>query len=201
MARLLIKTEGLENRTLELRLGVNRVGRSRDNDFPINHSTVSSHHCELTLTTDGVWLHDCGSTNGTFVNGDAVTDAWLSPGQELKFGDVELFIENVEVNVAIPQFDRAQPKIEPIMLEDGTVLCLNHPQSPVTYKCTNCNAVMCSACVHVLKRQGGQPLFLCPTCSHKCERIQAATAKKKKSFLGYLQDTVKLQFKHTFTKK
>ena len=42
MARLLIKTEGLENRTLELRLGVNRVGRDPDCDFPIDHPTVSS---------------------------------------------------------------------------------------------------------------------------------------------------------------
>ena len=33
MARLLIKTAGLENRTLELRLGVNHVGRDPDCDF------------------------------------------------------------------------------------------------------------------------------------------------------------------------
>ena len=30
MARLLIKTEGLENQTLELRFGTNRVGRDPD---------------------------------------------------------------------------------------------------------------------------------------------------------------------------
>ena len=41
MARLLIKMEGLENRTLELRFGVNHVGRDPDCDFPIDHPAVS----------------------------------------------------------------------------------------------------------------------------------------------------------------
>ena len=49
MARLLIKTEGLENQILELRLGVNLVGRDPQCDFSINHPTVSTHHCELIL--------------------------------------------------------------------------------------------------------------------------------------------------------
>ena len=101
MARLLIKTEGLENRTLELRLGVNRVGRDPDCDFPIIHPTVSTNHCELVVTGVGVMLRDCNSTNGTFLNGDPVREAWLLPGQEVKLGDVELFVESTEVNVAV----------------------------------------------------------------------------------------------------
>ena len=103
MARLLIKTEGLENQTLELRLGVNHVGRDPDCDFPIDHPTVSTSHCELVLSNDGVMLRDCDSTNGTFVNGEPVKEAWLLPGQTVHLGDVELFVETTEVNVAIPQ--------------------------------------------------------------------------------------------------
>ena len=106
MARLLIKTEGLEQRTLELRLGVNRVGRDPDCDFPIVHSTVSTSHCELVVSSEGVMLRDCDSTNGTFINGDPVTEAWLIPGQEVKMGEVELLVENTDINVAIPQFER-----------------------------------------------------------------------------------------------
>ena len=198
MARLLIKTAGLENRTLELRLGVNRVGRRPDCDFPISHPSVSSNHCELILSTDGVRLRDCGSTNGSFINGDPVTEAWLLPGQEVKLGDVELFVENTEVNVAIPQFEReSQMPLQPVVLPDGALSCPRHTETHAVYKCTHCNEVMCNACVRVMRRKGGQPLFLCVLCHHKCGPILVVQPKKKKSFLGFLQDTVKLKFKHS----
>ncbi|HEY5042269.1 MAG TPA: FHA domain-containing protein, partial [Verrucomicrobiae bacterium] len=106
MARLLVKTEGLENGMLELRLGVNLVGRDPQSDFPINHPTVSTHHCELILSNDGVVLHDCDSTNGSFVNGQPVADVWLEPGQQVRFGDVELVVESTAVNISIPKIER-----------------------------------------------------------------------------------------------
>jgi hypothetical protein len=53
---------------------------------------------------------------------------------------------------------------------------------------------MCQNCIHVIKRQGGAPLYLCNLCSHKCERITVAPAAKKRGFLGFLQETVKLKF-------
>ena len=81
MARLLIKTAGLENRTLELRLGVNHVGRDPDCEFCIDHPTISTLHCELSLTNDGVYIRDCKSTNGTFVNSKPVMEAWLDPAR------------------------------------------------------------------------------------------------------------------------
>jgi FHA domain len=202
MARLFIKTAGLENRILELRLGVNRVGRRPDCDFPIIHPSVSSNHCELTLSNDGVLLRDGGSTNGTFINGDPVTEAWLMPGQEVRFGEVELFVENTEVNVAIPQFDRTSPApLQPVVLPDGALSCPRHVATHATYKCTNCTELMCNTCVRVMRRKGGLPLFLCVLCSHKCEPIMVVQPKKKKGFLGFLQDTVKLRFKHSAREK
>src|SRR5665213_280653 len=195
MARLLIKTEGLANRTLELRLGVNRIGRDPDCDFFISHSTVSSTHCELVVSNDGVFLRDCDSTNGTFTNGAIVREAWLMPGQEVKLGDVELFVENTEINIAIPQFERAEPAPPPpVVLPDGAISCPRHAQAHATYKCTHCGELMCNACIHIMRRKGGSPLFLCRLCSHKCEPLQILTPKKK-SFRNLL-DTVKLKFNH-----
>jgi hypothetical protein len=202
MARLLIKTAGLENRILELRLGVNRVGRRADCDFPISHPSVSGNHCELVLSGDGMLLRDCGSTNGTFVNGQPVTEAWLVPGQNVRLGDVELSVENTEINVAIPQFERpSQLPPPPAVLPDGALSCPRHTQTPATYKCTRCGEVMCKACVRVIRRKGGHPLFLCAVCGHKCEPVQAAPKKKKKSFLGFLQDTVGIKPGNSARKK
>jgi pSer/pThr/pTyr-binding forkhead associated (FHA) protein len=200
MARLLVKTKDLDNQTLELRLGVNRVGRDPDCDFPIFHPTVSTNHCELVLSNDGVLLRDCDSTNGTFVNGEPITEARLLPGQTVTLGDVELFVESTEVSIAIPQFERERPK-PPVVLSDGGMICPRHSRAQATYKCTHCHEIMCSDCVHVLRRKGGQTLFLCPLCSHKCEPIQTAKAKKKRSFAEFLQDTVKLRFKHTIRRE
>jgi hypothetical protein len=197
MARLLIKMQGLEDRAFELRFGVNRVGRDPDSDVPIDHPTVSTSHCELELSGAGVLLRDCDSTNGTFVNGDRVREARLLPGQTVHLGDVELFVESTEVNVAIPKFERERPK-PPVMLEGGALQCPRHPQMHATYKCSHCHEVMCESCVHIMQRKGGNPLFLCTLCSHKCDPIEMVPPpKKKKTLMGFLRDTVKLKFRHS----
>jgi hypothetical protein len=104
--------------------------------------------------------------------------------------------------MAIPQFERpSQTPPPPVVLPDGALSCPRHTQTHATYKCTHCNEVMCNACVRIMRRKGGQPLFLCVLCSHKCEPIAVAQPKKKKGFLGFLQDTVKLRFKHSAREK
>jgi len=196
MARLLVKTQGLGIQALELHMGVNHVGRNPDCEQCLEHHTVSALHCELSLTSDGVYLRDCQSTNGTFLNGELVKEAWLRPGQDLRLGDVELYVESVDANIAIPAIkaDAPLPKAVP---QDGQLYCARHPDRKITFRCTNCTEVMCNACVHVMKRQGGQPLYLCRVCSHKCERLEVLQEKKKRGFLGFLQDTVKLKFRHS----
>ena len=194
MARLVITSQEVPGATLELRLGVNRVGRAPDCDFIIPHATVSSHHCELILSADGVLLRDCDSTNGTYLGEQPVKDLWLEPGQELRFGDIRLRVESTDAHIAIPKIEREIPPA-PIQLDDGSFLCVRHPDTRVTFQCTNCHETMCTTCVHVMRRQGGKALYLCPICSHKCEPIVSDdTIKKKKSFLGLLEETVRLRF-------
>ena len=50
------------------------IGRSAGADFVLNDSRVSKHHARITEATDGFWIADLGSTNGTFVNGYRLTD-------------------------------------------------------------------------------------------------------------------------------
>jgi hypothetical protein len=196
MARLLIKTAGLENRILELHLGVNRVGRDPDCEICIDHSTVSSVHCELALSNDGVYIHDCNSTNGTFINGEPVMEAWLNVGQEIRLGDVALIVESTDAHISIPKFERARVK-PPAILEGGILACNRHSQEPATYRCTHCKDVMCNHCVRIMRLKAGHPLFLCPLCSNKCEPIVGVVPKKKKGFIASLVDTVRLKFSST----
>jgi pSer/pThr/pTyr-binding forkhead associated (FHA) protein len=92
-----MKSTGFDGRVIELNLGVNRVGRSPKNEIQIEHPTISSLHCEISLTDDGVVVHDCDSTNGTFVGGQRIGVVRLSAGQSLQLGDVELLVETTDV--------------------------------------------------------------------------------------------------------
>jgi hypothetical protein len=192
MARLLIKTESFENRMLELHLGVNHVGRDPDCEFPIDHATVSTNHCELIVSHEGVTIHDCDSTNGTFIDGEQVKEAKLLPGQTINLGDVELFVENTDVKIAIPKFECERPK-PPVVLPGGAMICPRHSRAHVTYKCTYCHEVMCSQCVHRVARRGGKVHLLCPLCSHRCEPI--GKPKKKRTLVDLLHNTVRLKFR------
>ena len=194
MARLLIKTEGLGLNTLELRLGVNRVGRDPKSDFAIGHPTVSTHHAELILSADGVVLHDCHSTNGTFVNGEPVSEVWLEPGHEVRFGDVQLVVESTAASIGIPVIEREKPAPPPVVLADGAMLCPRHPEHAATFQCSVCREIMCSGCVRIIRIKGGTPHYLCVKCHNPCKRLAPEKAKAKKGFLGFLQDTVRLKF-------
>lgn len=195
MARLVVKSAGMGSQVIELNLGVNRLGRSAENNFPIEHPTISATHCELILADDGVTVRDCASTNGTFVDGLPVKEVKLALGQTLRLGDVELLVENVEVAIAIPKFEMPRPA-PPIVLSDGGLICPRHPGARGTRQCTHCHEVLCDACVHWLRRRGGKLMSFCPLCSHECVAL-GGEKKKKKSFMDLWRTTVKLPFLKT----
>jgi hypothetical protein len=192
MAKLVIKSEARGDQVIYLNLGVNRLGRDLSNDFPIEHPTLSARHCEIHLSSQGVTLRDCGSTNGTFLNGHPVQEARLDAGHVIRLGDVELLVESVDATVAIPQFEVPRPA-PPIILSDGGLVCPRHAGARVTNQCTHCKELLCDACVHRLRRRGGRLLKLCPLCSHPCKAL-GQPKPKRKSILDFLHKTVKLPF-------
>jgi pSer/pThr/pTyr-binding forkhead associated (FHA) protein len=93
MARLVLLSEGFTGRTYELKVDKTTVGRVSDNTFEIPEASVSSHHAEILLRGNDVVIRDLDSTNGTFINGEKITEAVLKPGQTLRFGTVELRLD------------------------------------------------------------------------------------------------------------
>jgi len=93
MAKLVILTQGLTGRAHELNVDRTTIGRVEDNMFQIAESSVSSHHCEVLLRGSDVVIKDLNSTNGTFINGEQITERVLKPGQTLRLGQVELKLE------------------------------------------------------------------------------------------------------------
>jgi hypothetical protein len=192
MARLIVKGPENETQVIELQLGPNRLGRSSDNHFRVEHPTVSAKHCEVVLAEQGVTVRDCESTNGTFVDGERIREATLSVGQILRLGDVEMVVETTDCVIAVPKFEVPRPA-PPVVRADGSLICPRHPHAQVTHQCTHCREVMCDACVHRLRRRGGKLMKFCPLCSHRVVQI-GGEKKQKRSFLGLWTKTVKLPF-------
>lgn len=65
------------------------LGREPACDFPINDQTVSAHHARLSYRQNQWWLEDMASTNGTYLNGEAVTSpVVITQGDTLRLGQV-----------------------------------------------------------------------------------------------------------------
>src|ERR1700742_278292 len=90
MSKLVLTSEGFAGRTHELNVDTTTIGRVEDNTFQIADPSVSSHHAEIILRGSDVVVKDIGSTNGTFINGEKITESVLKPGQTLRFGQIEL---------------------------------------------------------------------------------------------------------------
>lgn len=69
--------------------GSNLVGRDRDCAVRIDSSTLSRRHARIVVTTGETTLEDLGSKNGTFVNGNRVTQSVvLRDGDQIQLGSV-----------------------------------------------------------------------------------------------------------------
>jgi pSer/pThr/pTyr-binding forkhead associated (FHA) protein len=93
MARLVVLSAGLTGRSHELTVDNTSIGRVEDNSFQIAEASVSSHHCELQMRGSDVVVKELNSTNGTFINGEKISEGVLKPGQTLRLGQVELRLE------------------------------------------------------------------------------------------------------------
>jgi adenylate cyclase len=71
----------------------NTLGRHPNNTGQVRDRIVSKEHAHIDLV-DGRWvLRDLGSLNGTYVNGERVSERVLSPGDELTMGSTKIFFD------------------------------------------------------------------------------------------------------------
>lgn len=78
--------------TFVLHPGSTTVGRHPESDIFLDDITVSRHHCRFAYEATQLTVEDSGSTNGTYVNGDRVDRASLSPGDEVLIGRFHLIV-------------------------------------------------------------------------------------------------------------
>jgi len=86
-----------DDRTFTFRLtagSVKTMGRAGGADFCVDAPLVSRLHCRVDVAEDGtVRVTDLDTTNGTWIDGERITEGALAEGHRLRVGRVEFVLE------------------------------------------------------------------------------------------------------------
>lgn len=70
------------------------IGRDQRNDIVFSNMRTSSKHCQIYKVGEGYKIKDCGSKNGTFVNGKRITEKVLCDGDIINVSVYQIIFEN-----------------------------------------------------------------------------------------------------------
>lgn len=87
---MVVLSGSLRGRAIDVLRDPVRLGKSRQCEVVVPDDSVSRVHAEIRREDGRYRLLDRGSTNGTFLRGARVSDAWLEPGDVVGLGKVEL---------------------------------------------------------------------------------------------------------------
>ncbi len=108
--KLILKSGKLAGKEIPVAQPVFRIGRAEDCHLRPHSEQVSRHHCEIVQEGGRVWVQDSGSRNGTWVNGQRITER-----KELKTGDRLLVgLLEFDVRIDIPLGGKKKPKVKNI---------------------------------------------------------------------------------------
>ncbi|MBV8757491.1 MAG: sigma 54-interacting transcriptional regulator [Deltaproteobacteria bacterium] len=105
--RLTVVAGADTGKTIELGLPQIQIGRAGA-DLNLTDTKVSGLHCELKLMPEGYRLRDLGSTNGTYVKGVRIVDAFIQPGSTIQIGKSAIIFEPLDEAIAMPLWNEAR---------------------------------------------------------------------------------------------
>lgn len=95
--RLTVMQPGVAPQDLSLPQDVISLGRASDCTIPIKDRFLSRRHAEIVREHDGWTLRDCGSVNGTMLNGARLlAPTPLRPGDRIGLGDSQIVLQGDE---------------------------------------------------------------------------------------------------------
>lgn len=179
MSRLVVNPDSPEAWEIQLAPGATLLGRSEENDFPLDHPSVSSSHCQIIVSGEKATIKDLGSTSGTFVEGELVEEKVLRSGQTIQLGDVVLRFEG-EPEAGLNQAPARPPQPGPAADEPPLPVPLSAPAGSVCkvharilarYACASCGQTFCDLCVNS-RREGGGVRKFCRACGGECVPVR-----------------------------
>lgn len=218
MSRLVVNPDKPDAWEIQLKPGVNCIGRGDANDFIIGDASVSGSHCQIVVNDGSTTIQDLGSTNGTFINGTRIQNAKLENGQTIHLGGVEMIFysaaEPPAVSAAPPRLrvsgiSSAPATDAPVLAGvpppiDSTLdipaapsMCKFHPKSPARWFCSKCNRSFCDLCV-TSRNLGGAVKKMCRTCAVECAPLEVQiTLAAEKGFFASLPGAIIYPFRGT----
>ncbi|MFO0876113.1 MAG: FHA domain-containing protein [Gemmataceae bacterium] len=87
-----------------LKVGLNTVGRSADNDVVVEDLYISRRHCAILVHSNAVCiLQDVASKNGTYINGARIAGPTaLKPGDEIRICNRQFIFQTRQAQPAGP---------------------------------------------------------------------------------------------------
>ena len=82
----------IDGQSYPLAAGVTVLGRSSEADITLDDPGVSRRHAEIRIVDGRPRLVDLGSTNGTYLDGERVTSAYLSDGSQITMGRTRMVL-------------------------------------------------------------------------------------------------------------
>lgn len=76
--------------TVELQSEYTHLGRAEDNELSLPEPSISSRHCIFILSGPDVIVRDLNSSNGTYVNGEQISETILRPGDTIQVGVIDI---------------------------------------------------------------------------------------------------------------
>ena len=94
---IIVTTDGAEILRKTVPPGNYTIGREPECDIQLDVDLVSRRHAQLTVQFDQAWIEDLGSSNGTFVNGQTVTEPTrLWPNQRIQIGSASIELRRLK---------------------------------------------------------------------------------------------------------
>ncbi len=96
MAWLVVTKGPSEGKSLQLKEGVNTIGRSLENDLQIDDASVSRSHAMVIVGDDRVTLTDLGSAGGTRIGERRISGKSVGDGSVITVGQTRFSLVNVD---------------------------------------------------------------------------------------------------------
>ena len=97
------------------------LGRGDSADIRIHHRTVSRAHCRFWSEQGVSYVEDCGSSNGTFVNGEKIQKCKLSGGETIIVGKFQLLVSKTNLLTSTAEFSGLKSSEWPVEASEAVV--------------------------------------------------------------------------------
>src|ERR1700736_689886 len=118
MSRLVLQFEGAVLKEVPLGTRPVTIGRSPDNDIPIDNLAVSNYHARVYVEAGSLVVEDLNSLNGSFLNDIRVERAMLKDGDSILVGKHHILVDQThDAALAEGEFRKAPaPRVNETMV-------------------------------------------------------------------------------------